>query len=321
MTTSSNLAFRHQKAFTLIEILVAMTVVAILVGLTIPAVQMSRESSRRAQCSNNLKQFGIAIHSYHQTFDCFPLAFSSPASLFVAILPQLEQAAVYNSLNIEASSRTNAPENRSILSLRISTFYCPSDPAFVSGTIGGINYCGNRGGGVQIYGYNGVFTFPGLPSVGFSSITDGSSGTALISEWLGSPNGPYEPVRSSQMGVFRTTTERLLASQFEPFVSQCDSLDPLKALIGAPPSKGSNWMFGEFGFTLYNHSLTPNRNSCTNGTAFQQGIWNTSSNHPGGVNLLFCDGHVQFIRDSIRLEAWRALGSRAGGEPVSADSL
>jgi prepilin-type processing-associated H-X9-DG protein len=80
-------------------------------------------------------------------------------------------------------------------------------------------------------------------------------------------------------------------------------------------------MFGDVGFTLYNHTLSPNAHTCTNGTAFQQGAWSAGSNHPGGVQVLFVDGHIQFVRDGVREGVWRALGSRHGGEVISSDEF
>ncbi len=75
-------------------------------------------------------------------------------------------------------------------------------------------------------------------------------------------------------------------------------------------------MFGEFNFTLYNHTLSINDHSCTNGTRWQEGAWTATSQHGQGANVVFADGHASFLKDSIALEVWRALGSRNGGESV-----
>src|SRR4051812_24914638 len=104
----------RRRAFTLIELLVVIAIIAVLVALLLPAVQSAREAARRAQCTNNLKQLGIALHNYHSSHDCFPVGFLYPAntaglpvpalhyrwSVLAQMSPYLEQTSVYNALNM-----------------------------------------------------------------------------------------------------------------------------------------------------------------------------------------------------------------------------
>jgi len=191
-----------------------------------------------------------------------------------------------------------------------STFLCPSDrlPDHIKGG-GFTNYSGNRGIGVQVYGYNGVFGDE--TPVTLSSITDGTSATAAMSEWLVGPCN-YE-VRDARRSVYKTDRRLIAPNEFDLFTSMCHNLDIATAVLNKP-CRGFNWLFGEFNYTLYNHSLVINDHSCTNGTRYQEGAWTATSAHNSGANVLFADGHVGFVYDSMALATWRALGSRNGAE-------
>ncbi len=306
------------RAFTFVEILVVIAVIGLLTALLIPAVQAAREAARRNQCSNNLHQLGLALHGYADTFGAFPPGLGSRGfSAHVELLPHLELANLYNSINFNMTGMVAPFENRTAVSSSVAVFHCPSDDAPVPAGMGRTSYAGNRGIGVQKFGYNGAFAV-GEP-VALASFTDGLSNTAAMAEWLSS--GPLEGVRDPRRNVLRTQRALLAPNEFDAFAAACRGLDPLTAPLGAPPVKGTNWLVGEFGQTLYNHTLKPNQNSCTNDTAFQQGAWTAGSGHPGGVNLLFADGHTRLVRDAISLVVWRGLGSRNGGETLSADAF
>src|SRR5687768_14764625 len=122
---------RRPRGFTLIELLVVIAIIGVLIGLLLPAVQAAREAARRAQCVNNLKQIGLAVHNYADTWQSFPLG-ESPGSLCpnAVILPFLEQSQVYNTLNFSAPQQAwldCAPENNTTGQARISTLVCPSE--------------------------------------------------------------------------------------------------------------------------------------------------------------------------------------------------
>jgi prepilin-type N-terminal cleavage/methylation domain-containing protein/prepilin-type processing-associated H-X9-DG protein len=309
---------RDHAGFTLIEVLVVIVILGILMALLIPAVQSAREASRRSGCAAKLRQLGLAILNYESRFGSLPPGHgSSGGSFLLAILPEVEQAGLYHALNHgTAGSLAAPPENTTVFQTIIPLFLCPSNPGTHPGRT---NYAGNRGTGVQSSGYNGAFTVSGLPIVQTRDIRDGLSNTAMVSEWLTASVFPTP--RDSRVVVLRTPIEATKPEDFESFARGCEGLDPKTATPGAPESKGTNWLVGEFGFTLYNHTLIPGRNSCTNGSAFQQGAWTASGGHPLGVNLLFADGHVQFVKNQVAISVWRALGSRNGAEAVNDQSF
>ena len=103
------------------------------------------------------------------------------------------------------------------------------------------------------------------------------------------------------------------------FGSECHGLDPLLAQVESL-GKGLDWTRNGFGYSLYNHVLGINDHTCTNAGLVDQGAWTAGSAHPSGANVLFADGHVAFVKDSISLPTWRALGTRNGGEVVSGDA-
>src|SRR3954454_21844016 len=119
---------RRRHGFTLIELLVVIAIIGVLVALLLPAVQMAREAARRTQCTNNLKQMGIAMHNHHDTEGTFPYgAFNSPQSTWTfRVLPYLEQTAIFNALNM--TKQWYQAENNTVVGMTISLFLCPSDP-------------------------------------------------------------------------------------------------------------------------------------------------------------------------------------------------
>jgi len=204
--------------FTLIELLVVIAIIAVLISLLLPAVQSAREAARRAQCTNNLKQLGLAVHNYHSSFDCFPayVVFLGPAggssccppsnggngwgwdaSWLVSLLPNLEQGSLYNSFNFSISA-DGAP-NTTVTYNGLSAVVCPSDsikqrPDYPWAPT---NYRSNYGepGVVRLWAGTIVPNYTSTPQqwwgvdsnlayFGMEGLTDGSSNTALFSEKL-----------------------------------------------------------------------------------------------------------------------------------------
>lgn len=304
--------------FTLLEIMVVISIVAILLAMLIPAVQSARGAARRAQCLSNLRQIGIGVANYAASFDCLPMANARGHSFLVAILPHIDQKSLFNSINFEAGE-WDQKDNLAAVGTNLAVYLCASDPheARSGGPFGWTNYAGSRGVGVQKYGENGAFSFPPGKTVKHRDFTDGLSTTVMVSEWVlggGSSDNP-DPLRST----FHTPRRLTEPDEFEEFASLCRDLDTATARVNRN-HKGENWMHGEFGKTLYNHTLALNGRTCLNGSGYQTGAWTAGSMHPGGANVLFADSSARFIRQSTQLEVWRALGSRNGGETISRDA-
>ncbi len=207
-----------RAGFTLIELLVVIAIIAVLIALLLPAVQAAREAARRAQCVNNLKQLGIALHNYHDVTGVLPWGAGpwgwNDWSTHVMMLPYMEQTPLYNALNFTngCADGNCGGVNTTGVYRQVATFLCPSDPDRLSTAQGHNNYMGNAGSAPNsFYGWNsqsngayggfaGVFCFVGVAcdsppappcggangqqpfSIGFRDVTDGLSNTAAFSE-------------------------------------------------------------------------------------------------------------------------------------------
>lgn len=307
---------RVRHAFTLIEALVVLAIIGLLFALILPAVQAARQAANRLQCANNLKQFGLAIHNYAAVHQVFPIGTGGQQgySLQVSLLPQLEQMAHYNTFNlsISATDRNVPGPNTTAFWTRVAMFSCPSDPyALLEMT----NYGGCLGDYHSAYRANGVFT--ALP-VAPQSLTDGSSTTVAMSEYLvGFFDRRVERLRSNYL-----PTDMIggIPEGLAQFSARCRALDRMVPTPGMV--KGMWWTVGQRNFTLYDHVLPPNQPTCANVPNSNVVACSTTATslHPGGVNGLFADGHVQFVRDDIDMAVWRALGTRDGAEVFPSDA-
>jgi prepilin-type N-terminal cleavage/methylation domain-containing protein/prepilin-type processing-associated H-X9-DG protein len=358
---------RRCRGFTLIELLVTISIIGILVALLLPAVQSAREAARRMQCVNNLKQIGLANHSYQDVHGSFPRIYNltldprvqhstecpgvEDKNHFVSILPYIEQTALYDSFNQDAY--VNGWENRTSVQAQISAYVCPSDPQARIGidydrfkrpteylskllqpamvyptSYGGNNrlcsdigsrrkaQSGCKGDPRVIAQVDGVIN---TLSVRPGSITDGLSNTTLFTErsWTTFLKVNPDDTADIMLG---------LRGWFDPVIS-IDSL-----VFMYPP----------------NHFLKTIARKRDGGATLKVAV-GASSEHPGGVNVLMCDGSVRWVKDTIRSWAldendqpvgavhvefegarfwtnlpehgvWQALSTRAGGEIISADS-
>jgi prepilin-type N-terminal cleavage/methylation domain-containing protein/prepilin-type processing-associated H-X9-DG protein len=279
---------QHRTGFTIIELLVVLAIIAVLCALLMPAVQSARESARRTQCQSNLKQLGVALHNFESANGHFPnLGFCD------SLLPFLGQQLVADFLKVThfADARVSA--------IQIPMYVCPSDPAPAGGVM---NYSGNFTTGYQVYGSNGFFDWSMRP-LKSADILDGLSNTAAISEIL------HNDGTSHRMRVqWRTPRPMVLPAEFDAFAAWCDSIPPDPLAYGYQLGRGVGvpWNF----VTPYNHILPPNRPLCSNFGGTAVSCYPPSSYHPHGVNVLFGDGHVEFVSESIDRAVWREMGSR-----------
>jgi prepilin-type N-terminal cleavage/methylation domain-containing protein/prepilin-type processing-associated H-X9-DG protein len=349
----------RSSGFTLIELLVVIAIIGVLIALLLPAVQAAREAARRVQCTNNLKQFGLAAHNYHDVYLCLPFGkgrdYSAvlPAAPMYArwsshsqILPYLEQKPLFDAINFALPPETpdiGAPgmgfmppyldpnrANSTFSKVNISAFLCPSD-GFSGGVWpAGNSYAGNEGSWLcDVSEQTPSMMVPGeLPrgpfynrsGVRIADLTDGTSQTAFVSERRRG-RGASDP---------RTDMYQMPdAMSLDQTYQTCISLD-LSMAMTLTSSMGATWTIGDMTATTYNHVSVPNSRTCASmdpsmsmsGSMVDMAVQlPPSSYHPGGVNVLFGDGTVRFVKDTVALRVWRALGTRNGGEVVSSSDF
>ncbi|OJW19391.1 MAG: prepilin-type N-terminal cleavage/methylation domain-containing protein [Planctomycetales bacterium 71-10] len=312
---------RAPRGFTLIELLVVIAIIAVLIALLLPAVQAAREAARRAQCANNLKQIGLALHNYNDAHGVFPPGYTSfykkdsgdagtaeddigPGWGWASfILPQIEQRAVFDAINFNFT--LTQPHNTTIQTMRIAAYLCPSDspPLTVPVrdetntqtmyTVGSANYVGMFGVGEIGDGPGrGAGMFFRNSKLPFAAVTDGTSNTIAVSE------------RSHNLS-YVTWTGRAVGGWLFTTSSVEGGTDKFKV----DPEEAFTMILGPAG--TEDGARTPNDQE-----AHVEDYW---SYHPGGVNALMVDGSVRFIKSSISPVNWQTLATRAGGEIISAD--
>jgi prepilin-type N-terminal cleavage/methylation domain-containing protein/prepilin-type processing-associated H-X9-DG protein len=343
----------RRSGFTLIELLVVIAIIAVLIGLLLPAVQAAREAARRSQCVNNLKQIGLAIHNYEQAVGSLPWGLGpnnwNDWGCFPLLLPYMEQGPLFNSINFAYTGNavhtgnngtTSLPfasgaglQNTTIFLSKLNVLLCPSDPDRLTSLLGHNNYYGNAGSTpASLYTtspFDGLFQYIlNARIVAFRDITDGLSNTAAFSErikGIGIENNLQIDGLQPSSSVWNLAQPSVTTAP-QPYASSCMGVKPstsLSSLWGGlsavkPDAAGSQWYSGYETFSRYNHVISPNGNSCGYGTYTGGGAATASSRHPGGVNVLLADGSTRFVKSSVSLSPWWALGTRAGSEVIDA---
>lgn len=335
---------RAGAGFTLVELLVVIAIIGILVALLLPAVQAARGAARRFQCSNSLKQWGLAAHNYHQVYKTLPPGRLDPAfggyrwSLHAALLPFIEQDTIYTKLDY--TKAPDNPVNWPVVSAKFPVLRCPqdedrmidpNDPENQYGW-GKTNYRGNGGNdtgwilsGTQVNLAAGAEKNNGLfltnKVVKLDEISDGTSNTALMAEGV---LGDADRTRLSIPGDFFQVPISSDPPNRLEFYNACKELVPTAATPQFSYA-GRNWVIGNYATDRYNHLLTPNSKSCVVAGAggivarinYKGTAATASSKHPNGINLGLADGSVRYVNDTIDIVTWWAIGSRNGEERIT----
>ena len=306
------------RGFTLVELLVVIAIIGILVGLLLPAVQAAREAARRMQCSNNLKQIGLALHNYESSFRSFPagniVRLGSPLrgdgwTWHARILPYLEQSPLYNQVNsvmgTDIGGTTSAPQLLAARDTRLTVFQCPSHPDGVqnpskngyqvsnyNGVCGSTTFNDDQLDEPTDIGYNGNGFFHMNSRVRFGDITDGTSNTFMVAEvqdeLRGAPNSNRMP-GSDRKYNFADGSDNNPPTDISEYLVGMEANDPINANIRDADGFYNNT--GEY----------------------------AGSYHTGGAQFVLGDGSVRFVSQNINMTTYRAISTRNGGEVIDGD--
>ena len=351
---------RRSSGFTLVELLVVIAIIGILIALLLPAVQAAREAARRSQCTNNLKQMALAVHNYADTYKAFPPKKMGTTgtgdcnnwnarygSGWMRLLPFYEQQALYDQWSSPQGSWPafgpcpwGPGDSYTIYDQQVATLLCPSDGNAVNKNptdYGRNNYVFSCGDSIPSSQNNDSSNPRGMFNnisgvINFSSVTDGTSNTIMLSEHLVAQNS-----RVVRQGAAYNVGSGTITGSPGSCYAQIDPNDPDVFASGVSVTSwpGTRWAHGAMSHIGFNTVLPPNGPSCAelsnnNGTGGM--VHPPTSNHPGGVNAAMGDASVRFISETIDTGSiysppttqgesvygvWGALGTKDGGETVS----
>ena len=292
-------------AFTLVELLVVIAIIGILIALLLPAVQAAREAARRSQCSNNLKQLGLALHNYHDVHKTFPPGIFDPQSYGwgALILPFMEQAPLHETVNptLGQGNFTCRPGKEDMI---IPTYQCPSSTMKERDPAGGCarsNYRGIRGAGSQAGRPGDSFSNPQqdkeigiffdittsrMNPTKIANIEDGTANTIMLGEVEDVPLVPGLVGTSVELWNDSSSTKDI----YPIWAGSEKDLDQCLFLAGMNPRS---------------HMNSGDRDGA-------------SSRHPGGAQFAAADASVRFISETIDYAIYQSLATRAGKEPEAA---
>ena len=331
----------RRRAFTLLELLVVIGIVGVLAGLLLPAVQAAREAARRSQCVKNLGQLIRATHAFEAANGGFPPAttWSVPPtphqkydngfySVQCRLLPFLDQADLYNSINFPAMTGGNLIGlevfHHTAAATVVHVFLCPSDPNTRPRPLAPVSYRACTGlGGMQMLasgrrtGFDdGAFAWVDNGTdrtMSLSEVRDGLSNTLAFSE---------KPIGSGQTATYSPFRDWSLrpteggAYTADQWVVMCSNLTSVQPMLDG----GGSWMLPGARYTHFLANAPPNTSipDCGDwGMISGLGVFAARSYHPGGVNAAMADGAVRWFSSGTDPSIWRSLGTRAGGEIVS----
>ncbi|MBN2291391.1 MAG: DUF1559 domain-containing protein [Pirellulales bacterium] len=286
---------RNNRAFTLVELLVVIAIIGILIALLLPAVQAAREAARRMQCSNNLKQMGVALHNYHATHNVFPYGWGYDVTSWSwsgLILPFAEQDTIHQ--RIDYRYTYNSLENRDVIKEFVPMYQCPSAPENLL-----VTCCKGIPGDEDVAETNYAAITTHLP------VPNAYAGEPRSSE--NQATGViYGRSKTAVRDIIDGTSHTLLVTEFD--VSQDDpykSTLPSTYCANGQCNIGMNWAAASLVTTAY---------GINSGAAYTSHA--VVSHHAGGAQFLYCDGHVSFLSENIDQATLEALTTRNWGEII-----
>jgi prepilin-type N-terminal cleavage/methylation domain-containing protein/prepilin-type processing-associated H-X9-DG protein len=324
--------------FTLVELLVVVAIIGVLVSLLLPAVQSARESARRSQCSNNLKQLGLALHNFESQTRRFPWGSESATiwgpSAHTSLLAVLEQKNIQDQMVLSyaqgASTDTTVSGqtltyHEAASTMRPKVFRCPDEIYTYRDLVYGYtNYHTNWGTWVALQNrWDGAFgsnfvpygTVPKVEATRIGMISDGTSNTLAFAEVANGVGGDpqrRDPRRDCYSATRPSpTTPQAVRNALLAINPQTAGTLSGWNWRGYPWREGSIWRNG------FNTLLGPNKPCYRPGSEWWELVTPASSYHPGGINACLCDGSVRFVTDGVDADVWLAAGTIAGGEALS----